>query len=126
MLLKLWLETCTFKFKSYHQTSDAANIHSLRSYYQAKVRLGRGENLDPTKWGWYESDDHKFLPLKSTLLPALEKLLKVIRCKCKLNWDTKKYTCRKNGIKCTADCGEWYVVNCSKSVGLVSSDLDDC
>lgn len=65
-----------FKFKPYHQTSDAANLHYLRSCYQ--VRLGRGENLDPTEWGWYEFDDHtcKFLPLKSTLPPAFENLFK--------------------------------------------------
>lgn len=71
-------------------TSDAANLHSLRCYYQTRVWLGRGEKLDPTKWGWFESDDQKFLPLKSTPPPAPERLLKVIRCKCKLNRDTKK------------------------------------
>lgn len=32
-------------------TSDAANLHTLRSYYQPKYGSVGGENLDPSEWG---------------------------------------------------------------------------
>ena len=57
----------------------------------------------------------KLNPIKTLLPAAPERLLKIIRCNCKLNCDSKRCTCRKHGLCCSAGCGECRGVGCSNS-----------
>ena len=86
-------------------TPDAANFHSLRIYLQCQIWGGAAVSLDPSDWGWFE-ENGKYLPEKMTLPPAPDHLLKIIRCNCKANCDTKRCTCRKSGLDCSVACGE--------------------
>jgi hypothetical protein len=46
------------------------------------------------------------MPVKTKKQPAPEKLLVIIRCKCKTNCETKRCTCRKHGLECNIACLE--------------------
>ena len=71
--------------------------------------------LNACDWGYYLSNENKYIPIKTTLPPPPEKLLKVIHCKCKTNCDSKRFTCRKLGIECSVGCGECRGLSCSYS-----------
>ncbi|CAG2237540.1 unnamed protein product [Mytilus edulis] len=105
-------------------TSDAAKLHSMRTYYQTQIWIGEGHDLDPNQWGWYTSEN-KLMPVRCLLPPAPQKLLKVIRCNCKQNCDSRRCSCRKHGIDCSASCGECRGINCSNSSIVTQSDLDE-
>ena len=106
-------------------TSDSAKFHSLRSYLQCQIWIGNGDEPNPHDWGWYTSDSKKLLPVKGMLPPAPDKLLKIIRCNCKVNCDTKRCTCRKHGIDCSNGCGECRGISCSNTPSLVNTDLEE-
>ena len=59
--------------------------------------------LNACDWGYYLSNENKYIPIKTTLPTAPEKLLKVIHCT--TNCDSKRCTCRKHGIECSGDVG---------------------
>ncbi|VDI39228.1 Hypothetical predicted protein [Mytilus galloprovincialis] len=106
-------------------TSDAAKLHSMRTFYhQTQIWIGEGHDLDPNQWGWYTSEN-KLMPVRCLLPPAPQKLLKVIRCNCKQNCDSRRCSCRKHGIDCSASCGECRGINCSNSSIVTQSDLDE-
>ncbi|CAG2196688.1 unnamed protein product [Mytilus edulis] len=106
-------------------TSDAAKLHCMRVYHQTQVWIGKGDKLDPKDWGWHV-EDNKLLPIRAILPPAPEKLLRIIRCNCKLNCDTKRCSCRKHGIDCSPACGECRGMNCSNTSNITEADeLDD-
>ncbi|KAH3890527.1 hypothetical protein DPMN_014611 [Dreissena polymorpha] len=96
-------------------TTAAFRFHSLRTYLQTQI--WRGNNtLDAVDWGW-EISDNKLMQ-GGTHLPALEPLLKVIRCNCQQNCDSTRCTCRKHGLDCSQGCG-----NCR---GMINGDHDIC
>ncbi|VDI11839.1 Hypothetical predicted protein [Mytilus galloprovincialis] len=103
-------------------TSNAAKFHSLRTFYQSKIWIQDDVEIHPIDWGWYTSGN-KLLPIRSTLPPAPDKLLKTIRCNCKQNCDSKRCTCRKHGIDCSIGCGEFRGINCTNSPNLTQCDL---
>ncbi|CAG2201846.1 unnamed protein product [Mytilus edulis] len=78
-------------------TSDAAKLHSMRTFYQTQIWIGEGHDLDPNQWGWYTSEN-KLMPVRCLLPPAPQKLLKVIRCNCKQNCDSRRCSCRKQPL----------------------------
>ncbi|CAC5420603.1 unnamed protein product [Mytilus coruscus] len=103
----------------------ALKLHCLRVYYQTQVWIGKGDKLDPKDWGWHV-EDNKLLPIRAILPPAPEKLLRIVRCNCKLNCDTKRCSCRKHGIDCSPACGECRGMNCSNTSNITEADeLDD-
>lgn len=79
-------------------------------YHQIQTWLVRPKS--PLEWGWIEVDD-KFATEKTTLPAAPDRLLKMIRCSCKQNCETKRCTCRKHGLLCTTACGECHGLSCS-------------
>ena len=105
-------------------TSDAGQFHSLRAYLQCQTWTGRGDELDPVQWGWTVSNN-RYIPVKATLPPAPQQLLKIIRCSCKSNCDTKRCSCRKHGLECSLGCGECRGTSCSNSPSMTENDLDD-
>ena len=94
-------------------TSDAASLHSMRVYHQVQHWLGN--ELDSCEWGWYASNENLLLPIKATLPPGPQELLKVIRCSCKTGCDSMRCGCRKHGLKCTQICGECRGHGCTNS-----------
>ncbi|KAK3104357.1 hypothetical protein FSP39_000218 [Pinctada imbricata] len=102
-------------------TSDSTRYHSLRTYFQCNIWSGQDNNLCPSDFGWIEKKD-MLLPLKGTLPPAPDKLLKIIRCTCKTNCDTRRCSCRKYGLCCTIGCAECKGSSCSNTTPIVSTD----
>ena len=91
-------------------TGRAAYFHSLRVHLQiimwSKLSI---DILDPKQWGWKLSGSI-YAPIMTDLEAAPENLLKFMRCKCKLlsrnPCGTNLCSCRKNGLKCVAACGD--------------------
>ena len=103
--------TCV-QVRSLPPTEAAARFHSFRVYLQVQTWIGEGKH--PTEWGWCNVNG-KLNPIKTLLPAAPERLLKIIRCNCKLNCDSKRCTCRKHGLSCSAGCGECRGIGCSNS-----------
>ena len=102
-------------------TSAAAAYHSMRVYYQVQTWTRTSNDLVALDWGW-SYDDNKLVPIKTHLAPAPESLLKIIRCSCKTGCDTKRCTCRKNGLDCSLGCGECRGVNCTNVSRAIELD----
>ena len=90
--------TCV-QVRSLPRTEAAAIYHSCRVYLQVQTWIGEGKH--PTKWDWCNVNG-KLNPIKKLLPAAPERLLKIIRCNCKLNCDSKRCICRKHGLSCLA------------------------
>lgn len=103
-------------------TSSAAEYHSLRVYLQVQEWKGSRNELCPTEWGWQECDEG-FVPLQTSLPPAPEHLLRVIRCNCQADCSTLRCTCKKHNIECTTACGHCKGSGCTNS--QQSHDDDD-
>ena len=101
-------------------TKVAARFHSFRVYLQVQTWIGH--RLDPLEWGWCMSNN-KLVPLKTTLPAAPERLLKIIRCSCKVNCDSKRCSCRKHGLYCTSSCGDCQGTGCS-NIQTYNEDID--
>ena len=84
-------------------TSASAKYHSLPLYYQVQEWIGWKTPLQPTDWGWTLTNN-RLMPFKTDLSPAPESLLNMIKCACRINCDTMRCTCRKNGLECTSGC----------------------
>jgi len=103
-------------------TSSAAQYHSARVYLHVQQWVGRPTMMNPEDWGWVQIDG-KLEPRTTDLPPAPDALLRVIRCNCKTDCDTKRCTCKKHGMECSVACGECKSVSCTNSSSL---DYDDC
>jgi hypothetical protein len=49
------------------------------------------DNMEAKDWGW--SIEHMCVPIRSSLPPAPDELLKTIYCRCKTNCDSKRCHC---------------------------------
>lgn len=112
------------KVQSLPPTSAATSYHSLRVYLQVQQWIGKGNDKNPTDWGWQVASD-KIVPTKTNLQPAPELLLKVIRCSCKTNCDSKRCNCRKHGLECSPGCGECRGTSCTNSPAACCDSDDD-
>ena len=91
-------------------TSDAAQQHVLRMYYQ--VQEWRGDNvLDPLSWGW-QMTKQGMMPIEMTKPIAPPELLKIIKCGCKTDCTRKNCSCRQYGVVCTNICSGCRGVSC--------------
>ena len=105
-------------------TSAAAKYHSMRVYHQVQEWTNSDKTLLPNEWGWSLLQNR--LLLKKTDLPAApDNLLKMIKCSCKQNCDTKRCTCRKHGLDCSIGCSECRGMSCTNTSELTESDLTD-
>ena len=105
-------------------TSGAAKFHSLRVYYQVQEWRGKSELMKADDWGWKEVKG-QLLPVKTDLPPAPEELLRLFRCNCKTDCDTKKCTCKKHYLECNAACGHCKGVSCFNSQKMLLQDDED-
>ena len=103
-------------------TTNAASFHSYRTYHQ--VQAWRGNDLSPLDWGWQESPNG-FIPIRMDQPAAPEQLLKTIKCNCTGRCDTKRCTCRKNGLQCSLACGNCRGKSCTNCQQDNSTDSDD-
>ena len=105
-------------------TSAAARYHSMRVYHQVQEWTSIDNTLQPKDWGW-TLVQNKLLPTKTDLPAAPENLLKMVKCSCKQNCDTKRCTCRKHGLDCSIGCSECRGMSCTNVSQLTESDLSD-
>ena len=106
-------------------TTNAASFHSYRTYHQ--VQAWRGKDLSSLDWGWLDSPNG-LIPVRMDQPAAPEQLLKTIKCNCTGRCDTKRCTCRKNGLQCTLACGNCRgnsCPNCQQDNSMDSGDDDD-
>lgn len=105
-------------------TSAAASYHSMRAYLQVQEWTENVSNLNPLEWGWKQAEN-LLLPIQTHLQPAPEDLLKIIRCSCKSNCDSKRCTCRKHRLECSPGCGECQGKSCLNAQIIAEMDLID-
>ena len=80
-------------------TERAAYYHSLRVHLQIivwKKLLNGHDDLNPQEWGW-RLDRGVLISIMTDLDAAPERLLKFVRCKCRL---TSKNPCGSNACSC--------------------------
>ena len=92
-------------------TPAAAKFHCLRVHLQA-MEWTETSDLDPTLWGW-KLDNGLYVPVRTDMPPAPADLLAIVRCKCKVNCDTQRCSCRKHGLECSVACKECKGSSCS-------------
>ena len=85
-------------------TSAAAKYNSLRVYFQIQEWKAYGGELKPLEWGWKKSEG-KLMPVLIDMPPALDDLLKIIRCNCHTDCSSMRCTCKKHNVKCSVACG---------------------
>ena len=102
-------------------TQDTAKYHSYRVYFQ--IQVWRGNNLDAQAWGW-KIVNGRMLPIQTDRQPAPDKLLKVIRCKCKTECRTARCTCKKHGLECSPMCSDCRGLSCFNSF-TIENVIDD-
>ena len=80
--------------------------------------------MDPLEWGWQISNN-LLLPMKTHIQPAPDDLLKIVRCQCKSNCDSKRCICRKHGLECSSGCRECQGVSCTNAQSVDPDMFDD-
>jgi len=76
------------------------------------------------QWGWTLEEGR--LDSTTTNLPAApESLLKIVRCNCKTDCNSRRRTCRKMGLEHSVACGECRSTSCSNSSAVEDEDIDD-
>ena len=105
-------------------TSSSAKYHSMRVYHQVQEWTKPDNTLQPKDWGW-SLVQNRLLPKKTDLPAAPDNLLKMVKCSCKQNCDTKRCTCRKHGLDCSIGCSECRGMSCTNTSQLTESDLTD-
>ena len=104
-------------------TSNSAHFHILRVFHQVKQWIGEVDNMEAKDWGW--SIEHNMcVPIRSSLPPAPDELLKTIYCRCKTNCDSKRCNCRKHGLECSVACTECRGNTCSNMSACEDQDSD--
>lgn len=114
---KVAVGTTFIQVHSLPPTSAATKYHSQRVYLQVHQWMGIDTML-PVEWGW-KIEDGLYVPLMTDLPAAPDKLLKVIRCTCKENCDSKRCSCIKHGLLCSPGCGECHGVSCFNSPAVI-------
>ncbi|GBM59171.1 hypothetical protein AVEN_74341-1, partial [Araneus ventricosus] len=96
-------------------TTDAAQLHTMRSYHQVQTWVGNEK--DPLKWGWMHTPSGLF-PKKSEKDPAPESLLQCISCTCKKGC-TNACGYRKAGLHCSLLCKHCIGQSCENPMPVI-------
>lgn len=118
--------TTTIKPQSLPPTARAAYFHSLRVHLQViEWKSLMRVTLPAEDWGW-KLQHGMYEPIMTDLAPAPEKILKCVRCNCKLMGKnvcgTNACTCKKIGLWCISACGQCYGKNCHNAKDNMSSE----
>ncbi|GBO09407.1 hypothetical protein AVEN_87148-1 [Araneus ventricosus] len=96
-------------------TTDAAQLHAMRSYNQVQTWLGNEK--DPLKWDWMHTPSGLF-PKKSEKDPTPESLLQCISCTCRKGC-TNACGCRKAGLHCSLLCKHCIRQSCENPMPVI-------
>ncbi|GBO42542.1 hypothetical protein AVEN_196050-1 [Araneus ventricosus] len=96
-------------------TTDAAQLHAVRSYHHVQTWLGNEK--DPLKWGWMHTPSSLF-PKKSEKDPAPEFLLECISCICKKGC-TNACGCRNAGLHSSLLCKHCIGQSCENPMPVI-------
>ena len=121
---KLASKTSHIEPQNLPPTAAAARFHSLRVYLQVKQWQGEGAGMSMEDWGWKVTNDQVF-PVATNLPPAPESLLQLIRCNCSSDCSSMRCICRKNGMPCSAACGQCRGSSCTNSSNTVDYESED-
>lgn len=91
-----------FNMASLPPTSDAAEQHTYRTYYQIQKWIGDKE-IRATDWGWILTDNILY-PVHSKKPPAPEEVINLVSCNCKKACKNN-CSCFKASLDCTEMCG---------------------
>jgi len=75
---------------------------------------GSTVELHSKDWGWQECEEG-FVPIQTSLPPAPEHLLQVIRCNCKTDCSTLRCSWKKHNIECSPACGDCMGAGCTNT-----------
>lgn len=121
---KVSASTSSVQVHSLPPTSASASYHSARVYFQIHEWIDEQDGLDPEEWGWVRVQD-RLEPRMMDLPAAPEDLLKVVRCGCKTDCNSRRCTCKKHGLECSVACGECRGVACSNSPELSLDNITE-
>lgn len=103
-------------------TSDAARLHSFRTYHQ--IQKWYGNEKPATEWGWQQESKIGLLPIPMSQESAPLELLKLISCKCTKGCSTT-CGCRKAGLVCSVLCKSCHGNSSSNAMEILSSDNEN-
>ena len=107
-------------------TFAAAKFHCFRVYLQICLWKLSKTSMDPLLWGW-KKEGNEFVPIMSDIQPAPDTLLRIIRCNCASDCESRSWSCRKHAMKCSIACGQCKGNACTNSEGpIIAEDVDDC
>ena len=96
------------------------------SYHQFIQWKGKEKQVTAEEWGWRLNDDGQLVPIMTQLQPALEALLRVVRCNCLSDCSSMRCTCKKHDLECSASCGHCRGTSCTNAAALdFDEDLDE-
>lgn len=107
-------------------TDASTKYHSFRTYFQLQIWKSTEETIDAEQWGWYNKNN-SYYPTACDKRPAPNYLLNMIRCSCKTKCATSRCGCKRNGMPCSAACGECQISGCDNNprTGNLSDDSDE-
>ncbi|KAK7485546.1 hypothetical protein BaRGS_00023234 [Batillaria attramentaria] len=111
------LTTAAVQVHTLPPTTAAARYHSLRVYLQLQQWTQGDCHLRPKDWGW-SLRDGRLEPRLCDLPPALDMLLRVVRCNCTRDCETRRWSCKKYGLPYSPACGNCRGVICANSPAL--------
>lgn len=82
--------------------------------------MGETQHKD-VDWGWMLNDGFLY-PVTTDIQAAPKKLLEMIKCGCSGNCDTRRCSCRKNGMECTVACKNCKGVSCQN---VMNEDIEN-
>jgi hypothetical protein len=119
--------TSPLKAERLPPTINASKFHILRTHLQVRQwRSLMKEHITPTDWGW-KLMNGQYIPIATDLEPAPERMLAIMRCKCRSDskhpCSTQLCTCAKNGLQCVAACKHCKGCDC-ENPSFASSGFD--
>ncbi|CAH1959376.1 unnamed protein product [Acanthoscelides obtectus] len=80
--------------------------------------------LDPCLWGWTRQGNI-LIPIMSEADPAPKELLQEVSCGCQWPCKSKRYNCRKAGLKCNSACKVCRGKSCNNSKRWTATEHHD-
>ena len=121
---KRWLDVplmCNCTVSLQQPLLPSTTVHACIS----KFMSGWGSRTNWTqKWGWLQTRG-RHEPRTTYLPSAPYDLLKVVRCQCITDCDTRMCTCKNYGLEYSAACGEFKWISCTNSLLIPGEELND-
>ena len=128
---KMVTDKAKFEPASLPPTERAIYFHALRVHLQVGIWMSLDLHLfNPLELGW-KMVNGSMTPIMTDIEAAPSHLLNVVRCNCKLSSrnpceNNSKCSCRANGLKCVAACGDCRGISCCNSDRTgIEMDVDD-